>query len=204
MRFGLVLLLSTAFIRLASASECTAYPKGEWKLTEASVLQFEQKWLEVLTSKNVAALDCMLAPEFKDTSRKGALRPKEQVLRELNARREQDQYQQNLTDTEANLFGDTAVIRGVNVISDSGRPRAPAYALHRRAPFREGTLGCDCGAGDRRATAIGVARTSRLVAPEPARAVAWASQARIRMRCVTTVRRDVCGTCTCYPSGFAL
>lgn len=94
--------------------------KGEWKLTEASALQFEQKWLEVLTSKNVAALDCMLAPAFKDTSRKGALRPKEQVLRELNAHRDQDQYQQNLSDTEANLFGDTAVIRGVNVISDSG------------------------------------------------------------------------------------
>lgn len=118
MRFGLVLLMSAVFTCGAFASDCAAYPTGDWKLSEASALQFEQKWLDVLTSKNTAALDCMLAPEFKDSSRKGALRPKEQVLRELNTRREQDQYQQNLTATEANLFGDTAVVHGVNVISD--------------------------------------------------------------------------------------
>ena len=118
-RFGLVLLMSAVLSRGAFASECTAYPKGDWNFTEASALQFEQKWLDILTSKDTAALDCMLAPEFKDTSRKGALRSKEQVLRELSSRREQDQYQQKLARTQASLFGDTAVIHGVNVISDS-------------------------------------------------------------------------------------
>ena len=79
-------------------------------------MAFDQTWLEVLSKKDPAALNCMLAPDFVDISRKGELRPKEQVLRELPLR--QDQYQQKLTDVDAKLYGDTAVVRGVNVITD--------------------------------------------------------------------------------------
>ena len=99
------------------ASPCAAYPVGTWKLNQASALEFEQTWLEILNQRNTATLDCMLSPEFADISRKGTLRPKAQVLRELTLHTEQDQFQQNLTELTANLFGDTAV-HGVNVISD--------------------------------------------------------------------------------------
>ena len=58
----------------------------------------------------------MLADEFKDTSWKGELRPKSQVLRELPGRR--TQHKQTMADLDADLFGDTAVVRGVNVITD--------------------------------------------------------------------------------------
>jgi hypothetical protein len=58
----------------------------------------------------------MLANEFKDTSMKGVLRSKAQVLHELPLRK--DQYQQTLVDLEADLFGDTAVVHGINIISD--------------------------------------------------------------------------------------
>lgn len=102
----------------AIASSCPAYPAGTWKLDNASALVFEQKWLDILNRKDAAALDCILAPDFADTSRKGALRPKTQVLRELSQREEQDQYKQQLSDLQASLFGDTAVVRGVNIISD--------------------------------------------------------------------------------------
>jgi hypothetical protein len=98
------------------ASPCSAYPAGTWKLDKSSALQFEHEWLQVLQQKNTAALDCMLAPDFKDTSMKGALRPKAQVLRELPLRH--DEYQQMLTEMEADLFGNTAVMRGVDVVSD--------------------------------------------------------------------------------------
>ena len=60
----------------------------------------------------------MLDAEFKDTSRKGVLRPRDVVLRELTQHKEQDQYQQKLTELEPYLFDSTAVIHGVNVISD--------------------------------------------------------------------------------------
>ena len=69
-------------------------------------------------SKDTVALDCILAPDFADTSRKGALRPKTQVLQELTQGKEQDQYEQKLTELQTNLFGDTAVVHGINVISD--------------------------------------------------------------------------------------
>jgi len=93
------------------ASSCKAYPPGSWKRDRASALQFEETWLDILKQKNTAALDCMLANEFKDTSMKGTVRPKAQVLCELPLRK--DQYQQTLSDLEADLFGDTAVVHGL-------------------------------------------------------------------------------------------
>jgi Domain of unknown function (DUF4440) len=98
------------------ASPCIAYPSGSWSLNKASALQFEQKWLEILQQKDAAQLNCILAPDFADVSRQGVLRPKEQVLSELPQR--QQQYQQTPADVDCKLFGNTAVVRGVNVISD--------------------------------------------------------------------------------------
>jgi hypothetical protein len=103
---------------LFSSSTCAAYPAGDWKLDKPSALQFEEVWLQTLNQKNTAALNCMLDAEFKDTSRKGALRSRDVVLRELTQQKEQDQYQQKLSELEPYLFGDTAVVQGVNVISD--------------------------------------------------------------------------------------
>ncbi len=113
-------------------------------------MDFEQKWLDILNRKDTAALDCILAPEFADTSRKGALRPKAQVLRELTQRKEQEQYKQKLTDLQASLFGDTAVVRGVNVISDQQghevlRIRFTDVLHYHRWPLAGGVC-----AGDRR------------------------------------------------------
>ena len=39
-------------------------------------------------------------------------------MQELTQRKEQDQYEQKLTELQTNLFGDTAVVHGINVISD--------------------------------------------------------------------------------------
>ena len=111
-----ILVLLFAFAKPLFASPCAAYPAGTWKLDKAFALQFEREWLQVLTEKNVAALDCMLASQFKDISMKGVVRPKAQVLRELPLR--SNQYQQSLTGLEADLFDNTAVVRGVNIVSD--------------------------------------------------------------------------------------
>jgi ketosteroid isomerase-like protein len=115
---SILLGLLLGCVQPAIASSCPAYPAGIWKFDTASALDFEQKWLEILNRKDVAALDCILAPDFADTSRKGKLRPRDQVLQELTQRKEQDQYKQKLIDLQASLFGDTAVVRGVNVVSD--------------------------------------------------------------------------------------
>jgi Domain of unknown function (DUF4440) len=116
LRLRLLLLLLLVSVEPMFASSCKAYPAGSWSKDRASALQFEQAWLDVLKQKNPVALDCMLANEFKDTSMKGVLRSKAQVLHELPLRK--DQYQQTLVDLEADLFGDTAVVHGINIISD--------------------------------------------------------------------------------------
>jgi len=113
----LLLLSLLASTTSLPADTCTAYPEGSWKLDKDSALTFELKWLDALNNKDSAALNCILAPEFIDTSRTGALRPKEQILGELASR--QDQYHQTLTGLNAKLFGETAIVRGMNVITDS-------------------------------------------------------------------------------------
>lgn len=113
----LPLLLALASPMFAS-TPCAAYPAGDWKLDKSSALQFEQVWLQTLNQKNTAALNCMLDAEFNDTSRKGVLRTRDVVLGELTQHKEQDRYQQKLTELDPYVFDQTAVIHGVNVISD--------------------------------------------------------------------------------------
>jgi hypothetical protein len=109
-------MLFFALVKPLAAAPCAAYPAGTWKLDRASAIDFEHSWLLVLKQKNTAALDCILAADFKDTSMKGLLRPKWQVLHELPLRN--DQYQQTLTELEAEVFGEAAVVHGVDIVSD--------------------------------------------------------------------------------------
>lgn len=112
MKAVLLLCLGLVAAATSAAVPCTS----SYEFTKDSALQFEHDWLKALEQSDGAALDCMLADEFKDTSWKGELRAKSQVLRELPGRRAQ--YKQTLADLDADLFGDTAVVRGVNVITD--------------------------------------------------------------------------------------
>ena len=112
MKAVLVLCLGLVGAATSAAVPCA----GTYQFTKDSALQFEQDWLKALEQSDVAALDCMLANEFKDTSWKGELRPKSQVLRELSGRRAQ--YKQTLCDLDADIVGDSAVVHGVNVITD--------------------------------------------------------------------------------------
>ena len=104
------LLVVTSAIAAASCSHPSESP------TKPSALQFEQRWLDILQRHDAAALECLLAPEFTDTSWKGSLRPREQVLRELSKR--SAEYQQHLDDMSVQLLGRVAIVRGINIITD--------------------------------------------------------------------------------------
>lgn len=103
-------LIATSTVGLAS---CTHPPESA---TKESAIRFEQRWLDILEQHDATALDCILAPEFTDTSWKGALRAREQVLRELSNR--PPEYQQHLDDMSAQLHDNIAVVRGINIITD--------------------------------------------------------------------------------------
>ena len=80
-----LILLASLFLSLPASPVCSAYPAGHWKRDGPSALRFEQAWLQVPQQNNVAALDCMLAHEFADTSLKGEIFPKAQVLKSYQA-----------------------------------------------------------------------------------------------------------------------
>lgn len=110
-----ILLLATAILSVETAVASCKSSSPE-TLTKQSAIDFEQHWLEILEHHDVAALECILAPTFTDVSWKGALRPREQVLSELS--QPSSRYKQALADVSAELLGQVAVVRGVNVVTD--------------------------------------------------------------------------------------
>lgn len=113
-----------AYLLLATSTVVMAVcPHPAESATKQSALQFEHRWLDVLQRHDAATLECILAPEFTDISWKGAIRPREQVLREVSSH--SSEYQQHLDDLSAQLHDNVAVVRGVNIITDrQNRPLA--------------------------------------------------------------------------------
>jgi len=106
----MLLLIAPSAIAVASCS----HPAES--ATAQSAMQFEQRWLDILQRRDAADLECILAPQFADISYKGAVRSREQVLRELPQR--SSQYQQHLDDMSVQLLDNVAVVRGVNIITE--------------------------------------------------------------------------------------
>jgi len=80
-----------------------------------TVLRIEHDWLRALVERDRATLDRILADDFMDSSWKGELRNKRQVLAGLSKRLP---YSQHLQDVQIKLYGDAAVVRGLNMVSD--------------------------------------------------------------------------------------
>jgi hypothetical protein len=116
MKFRLAILLALAAVLFVGTAAASCRSTSPQTLTRQSAIDFEHHWLDILERHDVAALECILAPTFADISWKGALRPREQVLSELPQR--SSQYKQALADVSAELLGQVAVVRRVNVITD--------------------------------------------------------------------------------------
>ncbi len=114
MIYRLALLISLLVAISTTAVATCSHPTES--ATKQSALQFEQRWLDILQRHDAAALECVLAREFVDISWKGAVRPREQVLRELPKR--SFDYQQRLDDLSVQLLDNVAVVRGINIITD--------------------------------------------------------------------------------------
>jgi hypothetical protein len=101
------LLLVIGCCSAASAAiACPTEPR-----TEAGVLATEKAWVAALESRDARALDCILSPDFADTSWRGELIPKARVMEALPGR---PASTLTLTDLHATLIGDVAMMRGVN------------------------------------------------------------------------------------------
>lgn len=107
------LLAIASFCAASAAAGCPTEPR-----TEAGVLAAEQAWVEALGKRDARALDCILDPSFADSSWRGELIPKTQILNALASRQPSTLL---LTDVHASLIGDVAIVRGVNRQSAGGK-----------------------------------------------------------------------------------
>jgi hypothetical protein len=111
---SLLQILNLAASAIAPAlAVCPSQPR-----TAAGALEAEQRWVAALETRDSAALDCILAPSFADTSWRGALVTRSEVMKALSVR---PQSTLTLTDLRPALIGDVAIVRGVNTQSAGGK-----------------------------------------------------------------------------------
>lgn len=106
---GLIYFAATPLI----AATCPRQPR-----TAAGALDIEQRWIAALEQRDTAALDCILDPSFADTTWRGALIPKAEVMRALPSR---PSSTLTLTELHPALIANVAIVRGVNTQSSGGK-----------------------------------------------------------------------------------
>ena len=104
-----MIALST-FTPLAFGHEIRLQDRGE-----RTVLRIEHEWLRVLVERDLTTLERILADDLMDSSWKGELRTKSQLLEGLSKPLPYSQYLQNI---KIKFYASVALARGLNEISD--------------------------------------------------------------------------------------
>jgi len=104
-----VIALST-FTPLAFGHEIRLQDRGE-----RTVLRIEHEWLRALVERDLTTLERILADDLMDSSWKGELRTKSQLLEGLSKPLPYSQYLQNI---KIKFYASVALARGLNEISD--------------------------------------------------------------------------------------
>lgn len=82
------------------------------------MLATERAWVGALEQRDARSLDCILGPDFADTSWRGELIPKTDIMAALPSR---PSSTLNLTELRPKLIGNIAIVRGVNTQSSGGK-----------------------------------------------------------------------------------
>lgn len=82
------------------------------------MLATERAWVAALERRDTGSLNCILSPDFTDTSWRGELIPKAQVMKALPDR---PASTLTLTELQTKLIGDVAIVRGVNRQTAAGK-----------------------------------------------------------------------------------
>jgi uncharacterized protein DUF4440 len=108
-------VLASMFVLIASASGAATCPTES--RTEAGVRLAEQRWVAALESRDTATLDCILDPAFADTSWRGQLFRKPEVMKALPHR---PASTLELTQVQPVVVGTFAIVRGINTQTAPG------------------------------------------------------------------------------------
>ena len=110
MRGGIVFLLLNCAVQAA----CT----GEWSRqakTQSALLHMEDLWVQALTDRSAAELDCLLSLDFMDSNWKGDSLNHDQVLQAAAKRAPVPAgAKHEFADMKARVYGETGIVTGVS------------------------------------------------------------------------------------------
>lgn len=84
----------------------------------ATLVQLEYTWQQAILTGNESVVREVLAQNFLDTSYKGMLRTKQDVLA---GAKNPPHYSAALSDLVVRVFGDTAIVTGLNTVTGPGK-----------------------------------------------------------------------------------
>lgn len=102
-----------AFAALAPMPVAAASCALHEPLSDTGVIAAENSWIDALTHKDAQSLGCRLAPDFKDTSWRGQIRTRDDML---DALVKASANPISLSDVTVQRVGRFAIARGVNTV----------------------------------------------------------------------------------------
>lgn len=110
----LTLILTLAALIWPGVSQAACRQQQQTK-DEAGARLFERLWLEALKQSDADLLRCLLDQNFVDTTWRGQVRSRAELIAGL---RERGDFKQEVEIRNVALYGDTGIIWGVNLIRD--------------------------------------------------------------------------------------
>ena len=112
------MVLSAAAADTTAPRVCESAPHAAVQTARdtQSVLNVERAWIQAIADRDTSAVACILADDFLDTSWQGVLRTRRDQIDGLGRARS---YTPHYSDWRVHLYGSTAVVRGLNVMTDA-------------------------------------------------------------------------------------
>src|ERR1041384_8112888 len=106
------IVLSVLLLAACAFADC---PNRNQSRDSKSLLQMEDFWVQALTDRNSAQLDCLIAPDFTDSDWKGGHLTRAQVLAAAEKRAPVPKgANHHFEDMSARIFGDVGIVNGVS------------------------------------------------------------------------------------------
>lgn len=106
-----------AIVAQADAQRSPCASANGTVMTDSAALAFENAWATAAVAHDTTALGCMLADDFIDTSWRGTLRTKRDVL--ATGPVTPSGLKQHFSDWQVDRHGSMAIVRGLNTITDA-------------------------------------------------------------------------------------
>ena len=109
----LLVLYILSLLPLAAQTVCAKQPK-----TENALIAVERAWTSAYDQRDVAAMSCLLGPEYRHTAYDGKVIDRAEALTRLAGLSKEGATHHELLEVTPRLFGNVAVVYGGSRVSD--------------------------------------------------------------------------------------